>query len=191
MTREYIFQRLNVEDPAIRRNYEQAFFTSFEQVTSNRLIHTLWNWEYGARRLATRVPYEDQIIFAMCDRAGKVEAALAFNTAMRCFQSSAFGFKPPSETTGTFEVLTFFNPRNRELGIKFRLWAESVRALGALGFHTGFATTASRPLRLYLRIGWRLAEEVELAAEKRFFLHYRVPGRLVKPYQLATVYKQP
>jgi hypothetical protein len=40
--------------------------------------------------------------------AGVLTAALALNVAMKAFQSIALGFSPPSDSTGCFEVLTFF-----------------------------------------------------------------------------------
>jgi hypothetical protein len=175
---KHTFERLDLTDPEVCRNYEQAFFTSFERVKSNLLIHSLWLWDFETRRLATRIPYEDQWIFAMRNPDGEVEAALAFNVAMTTFQSLAYDFAPPAETEGCFEVLTFFNPADRELGFKFRLWGECLRVLGARGFHTGFATTAPRPLGLYRRIGWKLVQQAEIAGEQRFFLRYSVPEHL-------------
>jgi hypothetical protein len=168
------FERLDLADEQVRRSYEQGFFTSFERVKSNRLVHTLWLWDFDSRRLRTRIPYEDQWVFGMRNAAGEVEAALAFNVAMTAFQSRAFDFAPPAETAGCFEVLTFFNPADRELEFKYRLWHESVRVLGQHGFHTGFATTAPRPLGLYRRIGWQLVQQAEIAGEQRFFLRYSI-----------------
>ncbi len=97
MSSAYLFERLDLTDADVRQSYEHAFFTSFERVTSNRLIHTLWCWDHDGRRLATRIPYEDQAVFAMRGPGGKVEAALAFNIAMKQFQSEAFGFLPPGK----------------------------------------------------------------------------------------------
>jgi hypothetical protein len=168
----HTFERLDLTDPGVCRSYEQGFFTSFERVKSNRLVHTLWQWDFENRRLRTRLPYDDQWVFGMRNADGDVEAALAFNVAMADFQSRAFGFQPPAETGGCFEVLTFFNPADRELGFKYRLWHECLRVLGEHGFHTGYATTAPRPLGLYRRIGWKVLRETEISGEQRFFLGY-------------------
>lgn len=173
--KECAFECLDFSDLTVREAYERAFYVSFERVISNRLIHTLWAWDYAGQRLATRIRYEDQLVFAMRSPDGGVQAALAFNVAMEKFQSFAFGFLPPVPSEGCFEVLTFFNPENRDLRIKFDLWAKCLRELQIRGFHTGYTTTAARPLRLYLRIGWELIEEKEIAGEKRFFLRYRMP----------------
>jgi len=54
-------------------------------------------------------------------------------------------------------------------------WARCVALLSACGYHTGYATTAQRPLSMYQRVGWRVLEEREIESEKRYFLHYRVP----------------
>ena len=182
MNSEHRFERLDLTDPAVCKAYEEAFFTSFERVKSNRLIHDLWCWDHQSRRLATRIPYEDQAVFGMRSAGGDVEAALAFNVALKRFQSNAFGFPLPNDGQGCFEVLTFFNPSDRDVGFKFRLWHECLRVLGSEGFHTGFATTAPRPLRRYLRIGWKLVKQVEVSGEQRFFLRYQVPSQFVRQF---------
>jgi hypothetical protein len=172
----YSFERLDLADPAVRRRYEETFFASFERVQSNRLVRTLWLWDHDTRRLATRIPYEDQIIFAMRTADGGIETALAVNVAMKGFQAEAFGFERPSDTTGCFEVLTFFTASDGNSAFKRDLWRESVRTLSGMGFHTGFATTAIRPLLAYLRTGWKVQEVKIIGDEIRFFLEYRLDG---------------
>lgn len=171
------FERLDPSDAAVRLNYEQGFFTSFERVKSNRLVHELWLWDFEARRLRTRIPYEDQWVFAMRDGAGAVQAALAFNVSMKAFQSSAYGFVAPADTQGCFEVLTFFDPSDRALGFKYRLWNGCLRVLHEHGFHTGFATTAPRPLPVYRRVGWEVLRQAEISGEQRYFLRYSMAGQ--------------
>jgi hypothetical protein len=76
---------------------------------------------------------------------------------------------------GAFELLTFFAATAHTLDVRANFWARCVALLSACGFHTGYATTARRPLPMYRRGGWQVLEEREIEFEKRYFLQYRVP----------------
>ena len=174
MRPSYSFVRLDPADPCVRQRYEEAFYASFGRVQANRLVRSLWLWDDEARRLATRIPYEEQIIFAMSTADGQIETALALNVAMKSFQSDAFGFGKPEDPAGCFEVLTFFTASDGHPAFKRQLWREAVRVLRSSGYHTGFATTAVRPLLAYLRLGWQVQRVAILGDEVRFFLEYRL-----------------
>jgi hypothetical protein len=174
MTRSYSFERLDCEEKSAREAYERAFFASFERVTSNRLVHELWMWDHAGRRLATRIPYCDQMVFVLRDDSGGVQAALAVNVAMKSFQSAAFGFTPPSDTAGCFEVLTFFCVSDHRLGVTLSLWTQCLEVFKSAGYHTGFASTARRPLVMYRRIDWKQIGIATILDEERFFLKYRI-----------------
>ncbi len=163
---------LDVSDAAVLQEYERAFYAAFQRVTGNRLIRDLWSWDDAEGRLATRVPYEDQLIVAQRDEAGRMDTAIATNMALREFQSSAFGFSPPSEPRGCCEFLTFFSVGNWRLTAKLRFWAACFAELRARGYHTGYATTAQRGLPIYRRIGGEVIGETEISGEKRYFLRY-------------------
>jgi hypothetical protein len=172
MTIPFRFEMLDVTDPAAVDQYERAFFTAFQRATRNRLVRNLWRWDEENRRLATRVPYDEQLVWVLRDRAGAVESGMAFNIAMQQLQSAAFGFAPPVPAVGAFEVLTFFSVTNRDFRCKLEFWSRGAKHARARGFHTAYATTAQRPLRSYLRIGWELQAETEVESERRYFLRY-------------------
>ena len=172
--KRYSYERLEMADPSVRAEYEAAFFNAFVKVTSNRLIQNLWTWDYAANRLATRIPYEHQQIYGYRTESGKLETAMAFNVTLTGFQSEAFGFTPPTDRSGCFEVLTFFTVSDHSLGSKFAFWARCLDELKKVGLKTGFATTARRPLVVYLRAGWRRVDQNEIEGEQRFFLRYEL-----------------
>jgi len=169
------FEELNLADLETRHEYESAFHDCFAKVTSNRLIHQLWQWDYAAGRVATRIAYDQQIVFGLRDDDGKLDTAMAFNVGMCELQSAAFGFAVPP-TGGCFEILTFFSRSDRTLKVKLAFWSRCLEELRALGYRDGYATTAHRPLASYRRLGWRIIDETSLAGEQRYFLHYGLAG---------------
>lgn len=164
---------LDTTDSAQVLEYETAFHDAFVRVTSNRLVHQLWAWDYENRRLATRIPYSDQVVCVWRNGDGALHTAIAFNTAMREFQSSYFGFGPAGDTAGCFEVLTFFSTGPRSIAWLTTLWRECLDLLSSMHLKVGYATTARRPMRLYRIGGWRVLEEKEIEGEMRYFLTHR------------------
>jgi len=169
------FEKLNLADAETRREYESTFHDCFAKVTSNRLIHRLWLWDYTAGRVAARIPYAQQTILGLRDGAGSLDTAMAFNTGMRELQSAAFGFAVP-DGRRCFEILTFLSLSDRTLKVKLDFWRRCLEELRALGYRDGYATTAHRPLASYRRLGWRVVDETSLEGERRYFLHYDLAG---------------
>jgi hypothetical protein len=166
-------ERLEMSDPTVRAEYESAFYAAFQRVTGNRLIRKLWRWNHKAERLATRVPYKDQVIYALRTEDGRIDTAMAFNLKLRRFQSAEFGFALPQEPSGCVEILTFFSCWNHDFAVKRRFWAECLSRLRSLGLHTGYATSARHVLMPYLRMGFKLLADREIDGESRYFLQYR------------------
>ncbi len=171
----FCFSVLDPADPVQVASYERAFYEAFVRVQTNRLIHTLWNWDHDARRLATKIPYADQLIFILLNEGGVVETGLACNVALRQFQSSAFGFSPHDNGEPSLEILTFFSVSEPSFTVKIRFWAACVHQMAARGYARAYATTAQRPLRSYQRLGFQLLEEKQISAEWRYFLQYPLP----------------
>ena len=165
------FEELNLADQEIRREYESTFHDCFVQVTSNRLIHQLWVWDYAAGRVAVRIPYDQQIVLGVRDSVGRLDTAMAFNVGMQELQSAAFAFAVP-HAGRSFEILTFFSRSDRTLKMKLAFWRRCLEEMQARGYRDGYATTARRPLASYRRLGWRVIDETSLAGEQRYFLHY-------------------
>jgi hypothetical protein len=165
-------ERLDLDCPSERAAYERAFYAAFRRATGNRLIRQLWLFDDAAGRLATRVPYEDQWIYVLRGEDGGIVTALAVNHALRDFQAGAYGFAPPSDPRGSCEFLTFFSVTEHGLSSRFWFWRETFADLDERGFHTGYATTASRVLEFYLRMGARPIEDREVEGEIRHFLAF-------------------
>jgi hypothetical protein len=165
------FTELDANDPLAVEGYERAFHAAFSRVAGNRLIRDLWLWDDPAGRLSTRIPYDDQIVLIGRNPAGEIETAMAFNFAMREFQSSAFGFAPPERTEGACELIVFFTLGHRHLSRAVTNLVHCYAKMRERGFHTAYATTAPRPLPAYRRIGGtEVIQEREIEGEMRYFL---------------------
>lgn len=162
---------LDLVDAAAIAQYERAFYDAFRRATANRLVRKLWLWDDEQRRLATRIPYEDQLVYVLRDGGGTIVGGIGVNVAMREFQSSAFGFSPGTWSDSA-EVLSFFSVIRGDVRSSTDLWRCAAAALRARGCRTALATTAQRPLRSYLRIGWQCIAETEIEGERRYFLRY-------------------
>lgn len=167
-------QMLDCRDQEQVVRYEQAFHTAFQRVRGNRLIRTLWRWEDEEQRLATTIPYADQIVYIQPDGDGGFSAALAVNVAMTTFQSSTFGFQPePAFRDGACELLTFFAISEHRLANRLRFIGDCFSDLHRRSFSTAYATTAARILPTYRRyFGGTLLAKTEVDGEARYFLRF-------------------
>jgi hypothetical protein len=165
---------LDLTDTAQLTSYESAFYESFVRVENKQLISALWHWDHDARRLATKIPYSDQLIFVVLDDLGRVETGLACNVTLSEFQSSTFGFPPPADKDKCLEILTFFSVTEPCLADKIRFWAACLEQMANRGYRTAYATTAPRFLRCYQRAGWRMLEQREISGEWRYFLEFQL-----------------
>jgi len=166
------FECLDTADPAACADYERAFHEAFSRVTGNRLVRTLWQWDDARQRLATRIPYADQVVFVARDGHGRIETAIAANVALHAFQSAAFGFPHPVRVDGCCELLTFFTVQNFRLDLKLRFWAACFAELRQRGLRTAYATTAARVLPIYRRMGGDVIGETVRDGEARYFLRF-------------------
>jgi hypothetical protein len=166
------FECLDTCDAAAREAYERAFYAAFSRVTGNLLIRSLWRWDHAGLRLATRIPYEDQVVFVGRDVHGHIETVIAANVALRDFQSAAFGFPRPAHAQGVCEFLTFFTVRDFSLATKLAFWQACFAELRSRGLHTAFATTAARVLPIYRRLGGEIMAETAVSGEARYFLRF-------------------
>jgi hypothetical protein len=177
-TPEHQLECLDTSRLAEREAYERAFYEGFRRAAGNRLIRPWWQWDDDAGRLATRIPYEEQIIFVLRDDAsGAIRVAMAVYHALRSFQSAAYGFPPPAEPRGCCELLTGFSAREPRLPTTLLFWRSSFGALCFRGYHTAYATTAPRVLGFYLRTGARVIGEREIDGETRYFLEFDLSHR--------------
>ncbi|MFN4163742.1 MAG: hypothetical protein ACK4GK_04150 [Ferrovibrio sp.] len=165
------FTLLDTSDADAVRAYEASFYKAFSAVTGNRLIRWLWQWDDVAKRLATRIPYEDQIVYLQREDNGEVRAALAVNIALRQCQAGAFGFAMP-ENEGLCEFLTVFVNDGHDLRTRYAFWADCFADLRQRGLLAGYATTARRPLGLYRRLGADVVATATIEGEERFFLRF-------------------
>jgi len=165
------FELLDPADAPAVIAYERSFFSAFAPVTSNRLIRWLWQWDDAGRRLATSIPYADQLVYLQRTATGDIAAALAVNVALREIQGAAFGFGLP-EKQGTCEFLTVFVNADHDLKTRHIFWAAVFADLRQRGLHTAYATTARRPLVLYRRLGGDVVDTAVIENEERFFLRF-------------------
>ncbi|MCX6951028.1 MAG: hypothetical protein NTV51_02400, partial [Verrucomicrobia bacterium] len=172
---------LDLGDPAEIERFERAFYAGFSLATHNRLVRWLWDWDDGAQRLRTRLPYAEQKIWGLTGADGALTGAIAVNTALRSLQGAAYGFAVPAglEAGRVCEFLTLFVVSNFSLANKHALWTELYADLRAAGFTHAVATTSPKILPLYRWAGAEVIAEATLEGEVRYFLLFdlaRTPG---------------
>jgi hypothetical protein len=167
---------LDTTGPEAITAFEEGFYLGFEKSSHNQLIQWLWIWEVESRRLRTRVPYEDQLIWVRRQH-GRVEAAIAVNVRMLLLQGSAFGFSYPpefSQDRQVCEILAAFTNANQSIANGHALWTKSFSDLRARGFTDSLATCALKLLPLYRRMGAKILAEGTIENEVRYFLHFHL-----------------
>lgn len=165
-----VLEVLDTTSAAGRRDFEAALYSAFAPVVSNRLVRRLWLWNDAERRIATRVPYADQIVYVFRDDQGGIGTAMAVNVALDEFQSAAYGFPAPEDRHGCCEMLALFGSARHDLHNAHRFRAASFEDLYLRGFTTAYATTATRVLRFYRRMGAQELDERREQGERRHFL---------------------
>lgn len=162
---------LDLTDALAIVQYEQAFYRAFSKLTHNQLIRTLWCWDVAQQRLATRIGYEHQRIYVGRDVQGEIAMAIAVNTQLQLYQSSAFGFSAPDSIQGQCELLAFFSINNHSLQHTLHFWRGCFKDLSTCGYHTGYASSAARLLPVYRRAGGEILAETVIAGEQR--IHWK------------------
>lgn len=166
--------------PGCREEWERAFYEGFRRATSNRLIRVLWRWNEAEGRLATRIPYEDQLIYLSRDGDGAIRVGAAVNVAMRQFQAAAFGFAPPTGGPPACEMLVAFNLHDAASILPCCNLAFA--DLHARGYRHAYLTAADRVYRLWRRYGAEVLGETSVDGERRWFLRFALgPSGIAGP----------
>ncbi len=172
------FGTLDTGDPVEVARYEGHFYRAYARLTDNRLVRIIWDWDDGNRRVCTRIPYRDQVVYDWRDAGGQPIAYLAVNVHPdRSFQAAAFGFAPePERGTGYCEVLTVMRAEHqrRATFVEHRafVWDFAYRDLAARGFTIAYATCTRRRLRPYVLLGAEIVDATAVDGEERFLLRW-------------------
>lgn len=174
MTTHFRLEQLDLNAPGVIAEWERAFYQGFAHVTGNRLIQTLWNWDHDEQRLATRIPYDEQLIYGWRDATGALATCLAINVTLASFQSSAFGFQPDrsQHAPRACELLATFSLSDRSLSHVMQFRTTAFAELYRRGFRRAYLTTADRNYRIWVRCGAELLDEAVIEGERRRFLQF-------------------
>jgi hypothetical protein len=183
---------LDRNNPDQIREFEENFYQAFLPY-DNPAIRELWIWDDQLKRLKTKIPYEEQDIFFVRDRSGKMRTACAFNTAMRSFQSEVYGFNWPPKTESWIEILTLFSEGG---GIsKLFILEQARRRLGKKGFEACYATSAAKVVHLHTDLGAVIIDQkiyneqvrmLILSGFNRPFVNFKTIVNLVKRYFMTN-----
>ncbi len=169
---------LDTADPDQVAAYERAFHRGCQRARGNGLIRRLWRWDEAGGRVATAIPYDEQVVYLQRDGDGRLCAAMAVNVAMRNFQAAAFGFQPPADGGRYCEVLTIFAIHDHGMANRRVLVESSFADLRRRGFSSALATAARRLAVGYCRyFGSKILAQAEISGETRFFLAFDLNGR--------------
>jgi len=176
-----LLTRVELLDPAREeevRLYEEAFYQAFFPM-SNAGIRVIWLWDDEAKRLKTKIPYEDQDVFFIKGRDGKVESGFAVNRAVRQFQSGAYGFQRPVDERWV-EVLAVFNLGKGVQKPILAMVEKSHQVLQTRNYERFYvyATCAPYSLKWNLKRGWEIVEKSEKDSVIRYFLRMLI----TRPY---------
>lgn len=174
MTPPLPLEPLDLNSPEVVTEWERAFYRGFAHVTGNRLIQTLWIWNHAERRLATRIPYADQLIYGWRDPTGALGSCLAINATLAGFQSAAFGFQPDrtARAPRACELLATFSLFDRNLAHVMQFRTSAFADLYQRGFRRAYLTTADKNYRIWVRCGAELLDEAVIEGERRRFLQF-------------------
>lgn len=175
---------LDLNDPAQVSEYEYHFYLAYAGLTDNTLVRLIWDWDDVRRRLKTRIPYSDQIIYSWRDSDDRLVVVMAVNVNPdRGFQGAVFGFTPQltsSEFGGgrSCEILNVMTTDHHHGGALSSYYA-FIRdfcygGLVSRGFDVAYSTCTRRLLKPYLRLGAKLLEQNSVNGEERFFLLWPV-----------------
>jgi hypothetical protein len=171
-----VFGTLDAADAAQVREYERHFYLAYARLADNKLVRLIWDWDDPGRRLRTRIPYGDQVVYSARDTHGRLAAAMAVNLSVPAeFQAGAFGFAPGGRPGGKYcEILNVMTTEHHEATARAAFGAFvrgfGYRDLAARGFEAAYSTCTRRRLRPYLRLGARLLADTAIGGEERFFL---------------------
>ena len=174
MTAPLRLEQLDLTSPALIAEWERAFYKGFAHVMGNRPIRTLWNWDDAGQRLATRIPYHDQVIYYWRDDRGEMAFSIATNIAMTQFQSSTFGFEPDRAEGAPrgCELIVAFSLSDRNLSHVIAVRNAALSDLYGRGFRRAYLTTADKVHHLWIRCGARVLGDTVIEGERRRFLEF-------------------
>lgn len=168
------FHRLNHNNVVAVKRFEEAFYIAFSRAKANRLVRHIWIWDDGAKRLRTRIAYEDQHVFVLQDSDGSIDTATALNWRLAHYQASQLGFSVPSDMEGHAEILTLFSRRDADLtGLRVFL-RKAAEASLALGIRSADATCTDRLLPVYQHLGGVPLANTMVEGERRTLLRFEL-----------------
>jgi hypothetical protein len=180
------FGTLDASDPAQVAEYERHFYRAYATLTDNTLVRLIWDWDDAAKRVRTRVPYTEQVIYCLRDDLGRLAGAMAVNLSPgTALQSAGFGFRPPvahaprpapeGRHCEFMNLMTTPHHRSQvrtthEAFIRGFCYADLV----SRGFGAAYSTCTRRRLRAYQLFGARVLDETVIQGEGRYFLYWPI-----------------
>ena len=150
-----------------RATFEESFYATFSQVTTNRLIQDLWIWNHETCRLRTRIPYHDQKILVVRDGQDGVDMAMAINFSQTHHQGSWFGFTRPNEPGDSCEILALFSKGANKIATVRSFLITCAQYGERQGCRWADATCTQKLLPIYLHMGSRLLATRSIDGELR------------------------
>ncbi|QBJ79755.1 hypothetical protein DKK66_17810 [Aquitalea sp. USM4] len=163
---------LDLNDQSRLLQYEQAMYRAFASTP----IETdgVWTVDHAARRIATKIPYRNQIIIA-ADWHGELVSAVSVNMDMQNeLQLEGLGFHIVREPGLAVEALSMF--ANKTIIGREILMARVARECGAIlkekGVKVLWATCEKKHYRAYVAVGFLKYEEVMFHGRELCLIRY-------------------
>ena len=169
---------LDVTDDRQVTEYERHFYDAYAGLADNKLARLIWEWDDTRRRLRTRIPYSDQVIYSARDPRGRLAVAMAVNLCYPAeFQAAAFGFPRAGGAKARYcEILNVITTVHHNETAR-ATYGSFISGFGysdlvAHGFEVAYATCTRRRLRPYQRLGAQVLAETSIDGEVRYFLQW-------------------
>lgn len=168
-------------------HYEQTLYANFYPILEkNPLVRDLWDWDDANRRMRTRVPYSQQLVFLMRHKlTGAIASSVGVNTDVESFwQAGEYGFKRPEADEAPCELLILAHGDSTRLNgvyiIRNFIYKYIFSGLYGRGYRCAYTTTADHLRRAYLWVGATLMDERVVSGHRRSLMYW----------DLATVSKE-
>jgi hypothetical protein len=165
---------LDTDDAKAVAHYEQTLYTNFHPILEkNPLVRDLWVWDDVNKRMRTRAPYPQQLVFLMRHRVtGAIASSVGVNLDLDAFwQTGHYGFKCPDLSETPCELMILAHGDSERLNgvyiIRNFIFRYIFSELHTRGYHCAYATTADHLRRAYLWFGARALEERIVSGHRR------------------------
>lgn len=153
--------------------YEKLIYELFH---TNKVVLKLWDWDHEKKRVNTRIPYKDQLIYVLLNEANAFCASIAVNYSTTERQYIKVGFSKEIESNSCEVFAMFLNPK---VNVSIFTIVEFLKLCVINSSKLNTSTTSIKAIcspktyPLYRRLGFVIVETKKIEEETRYFIELR------------------